>query len=240
MSPLLVQSEATDIRHDRRLVRSLPSRSSSREGGKVVELNLCRPRATDDEGGDVDTDAGDPFGLSFKASLLRSMPPPLFGSLDDRSCEDLAGDRREPFGVSPITTCVTIFPNCPARSRRCAEACAAANRSVGRVRTSAEGIGNKPKRLHRQLFLGLFKIVDVYHGVGGGDAAARDASKLSCRPLPLVDTPKGICGVDLVALATNSSASSSRSRTEPHRPRLRRWTAAPTSIGGLITSDSSR
>jgi hypothetical protein len=86
MSPLLVQSEAADVRRDRRLVRSLPSRSSSREGGKVVELNLRRPRAADNEGGDADTDTDDLSGLSFNASLLRSMPPPLFGSLDDRLC----------------------------------------------------------------------------------------------------------------------------------------------------------
>jgi hypothetical protein len=104
-------------RRDRRLVRSLSSRSSSREGGKDVELNLRCPRAAADEGGDADTNADDLSGLSFKASLLRSMPPPLFGSLDDRLCGDLAGDRREPLGVCPITTCVTIFPNCPARSR---------------------------------------------------------------------------------------------------------------------------
>jgi hypothetical protein len=114
MSPLLVQSEAADVRRDRRLVRSLPSRSSSREGGKVAELNLRRPRTADDEGGDADTDAGDFSGLSFKASLLRSMPPPLFDSLDDRLCGDLAGDLREPLGVCPITTCVTIFSDCPA------------------------------------------------------------------------------------------------------------------------------
>jgi hypothetical protein len=74
MSLLLVQSEAADVRRDRRLVRSLPSCSSSREGGKVVELNLRRPRAADDEGGDADTDADDLSGLSFNASLLRSMP----------------------------------------------------------------------------------------------------------------------------------------------------------------------
>jgi hypothetical protein len=72
MSPLLVRSEAASVRHDRRLVRSLPSRSSSREGGTVAELNLRRPRAADDEGGDADTDADDLSGLSFKASLLRS------------------------------------------------------------------------------------------------------------------------------------------------------------------------
>jgi hypothetical protein len=117
MSPLLVQSEDADVRRDCRLVRSLPSRSSSREGGKVVELNLRRPRAPDDEGGDADTDADDLSGLAFKASLLRSMPPPLIGSLDDRLCGDLAGDRREPLGVCLITTCVTIFPDCPARSQ---------------------------------------------------------------------------------------------------------------------------
>jgi hypothetical protein len=62
MSPLLVQSEDANVRRDRRLVRSLPS--SSREGGKVVELNLRhRPRAADDEGGDADTDADDLSGL---------------------------------------------------------------------------------------------------------------------------------------------------------------------------------
>jgi hypothetical protein len=98
MSPLLVQSEAADVRRDRRLVRSLPSRSSSREGGKVVELNLRCQRAADDEGGDDDTDADDLSSLSFNASLLRSMPPPLFGSLDDRLCGDLAGNRKEPLG----------------------------------------------------------------------------------------------------------------------------------------------
>jgi hypothetical protein len=163
MSPLLVQSEAADVRRDRRLVRSLPSRSSSREGGKVVELNLRRPRAADDESGDADTDADELSGLSFKASLLWSMPPPLFGPLDDRLCGDLAGDLREPFDVCPITTCVTIFPDCPAKSRHRAEACAAAHRSVGLVRAPAEGIENRPKRCHRQLFLGLFKIVGVYH-----------------------------------------------------------------------------
>jgi hypothetical protein len=144
MSPLLVQSEATDVRRDRRLVRSKSSRSSSREGGKVAELNLRRPRAADDEGGDADTDADDLSGLSFKAGLLRSMPPPLFGSLDDRLCGDLAGDRREPLGVCPITTCVNIFPDCLAKSRHRAEACAAAHRSVGRVKAPAEGIGNRP------------------------------------------------------------------------------------------------
>jgi hypothetical protein len=164
MSPLLVQSEAADVRRGRLLVRSLPSRSSSREGGKVVELNLRRPRAADD--------ADNFSGLSFKASLLRSMPPPLFGSLDDRLFGDLAGDYREPLGVCPITTCVTISPDCPARSRHRAEACAAAHRSVGRVRAPAEGIGDRPKRRHRQHFLGLFKNVGVYHGVGGGEAAA--------------------------------------------------------------------
>jgi hypothetical protein len=56
MSPLLLQSD------DRRLVRSLPSRSSSRDGGKVAELNLRRPRAAEDKGGDADTDADDLFG----------------------------------------------------------------------------------------------------------------------------------------------------------------------------------
>jgi hypothetical protein len=100
------------------------------------------------------------------------MPPPLFGSLDDRLCGDLAEDRREPLGVCPITTCVTIFPDCSAISRYRAEACAAAHSSVGRVRTPAGGIGNRPKRRHSQLFLGLFKIVGVYHIGGGGDAAA--------------------------------------------------------------------
>jgi hypothetical protein len=92
--------------------------------------------------------------------------------------------------VCPITTCVTIFPDCPARSRHHAEACAAAHRSVGRVRASVEGIWNRPKRRHRQLYLELFKIVGVYHGVGGGDAAARGPSEVSRRPLPLVDTPE--------------------------------------------------
>jgi hypothetical protein len=216
MSPLLVQSEAADVRRDRRLVRSLHPRSSSREGGKVIESNLRRPRAADDEGGDADTDAANLSGLSFKASLLRSMPPPLFGSLDDRLCGNLAGDRREPLGVCPITTCVTNFPDCPARSRHRAEACAAAHHSVGRVIAHAEGIGNRPKRSHRQLFLGLFKIVGVYHSGGDGDAAARDPSKVSCRPLPLVDIPEGGGEVDWVALAVNSSIASSRSRTEPY------------------------
>jgi hypothetical protein len=41
-------------------------------------------------------------------------------------------------------------------------------------------------------------------------------------------------------LAMNSSTSSSRSRTEPYRPRRRRWSTVPTSIGGLITSGSPR
>jgi hypothetical protein len=44
-SPLLVRSEAADVRRDRWLVRSLPSRSSSREGGKVAKLDLRRPCA---------------------------------------------------------------------------------------------------------------------------------------------------------------------------------------------------
>jgi hypothetical protein len=194
VSPLLMQSEAADVRRDDRLVRSLPSRSSSREGGKVVELNLRRPR----------TDAGDLYGLSYKASLLRSMTPALFGSLDDRLCGDFAGDRREPLGVCPITTCITIFPDNPTRSRHRVEAYAAAHRSVGRVRAPAEGIGNRPKRRHRQLFLGLFKVVGVYHGVGGGEAAARDPSEVSPPP----STAAG--GVmDRVALAMNSSTSSS-------------------------------
>jgi hypothetical protein len=140
-----VQSEAANVRSDRRLVRSLPSRSSSREGGKVVELDLRRPRAADDEGGDADTDADNLFGLLFKASLLRSIPPPLFGSLDDRLCGDLASDHKKPLGMYPITTCVTIFLDRPARSRHRAKACAAAHRSVGRVRTPAEGIGKRPK-----------------------------------------------------------------------------------------------
>jgi hypothetical protein len=104
MSPLLVQSEAADVRRDRRLVRSLPSRSSSREGGKVVELNLHRQRAAADEGGDANTDADNLSGLSLKASLLRSIPPALFGSLDDRLCGDLTGDRRKPLDECPITT----------------------------------------------------------------------------------------------------------------------------------------
>jgi hypothetical protein len=167
---------AADVRRKLRLVRSLPSRSSSRES-KVVELNLRRPCAADDEGGDANTDADDLSGLSFKASLLQSMPLPLFGSLDDRLCGDLAGDRRKPLDMYPITTCVTIFPDCPAKSRHRAEACAAAHYSVGCVRAPAEGIGNRPKRRHRQLFLGLF----VYHGVGGGEAAARDPSEVSRR-----------------------------------------------------------
>jgi hypothetical protein len=189
MSPLLVQSEAADVRRDRRLVRSLPSRSSSREGGKVAELNLRRPRAADNEGVDADTDADDLVGLSFKASLLRSMPPSLFGSLDDRLSGDLAGGRRRPLDVCPITTCVAIYRDCPARSRRRAEACAAAHRMVGRVRAPAEGIENRPKRRHRQLFLGLFKIVGDNHGGGyGGDAVARHPSEVRRRPLPLVDS----------------------------------------------------
>jgi hypothetical protein len=64
-----VRSEAADVRRDRWLVRSLPSRSSSREDDKVAKLDLRRPCAADDEGGDADTDAGILFGLSFKASL---------------------------------------------------------------------------------------------------------------------------------------------------------------------------
>jgi hypothetical protein len=100
------------------------------------------------------------------------MPPPLFGSLDDRLCGDLAGDRRRLLGVCPIRRCVTIFPDCPARSQHRAEACAAAHRSVGRVKAFAEGIGNRPKRRHRQPFLGLFKIVGVYYSRCGGNAAA--------------------------------------------------------------------
>jgi hypothetical protein len=70
---LLVQSKAADVRHDRWLVRSLPSRSSSREGGKVVELNLRRPRAADDEGGDADDEAGTPAPTptTFPACHLR-------------------------------------------------------------------------------------------------------------------------------------------------------------------------
>jgi hypothetical protein len=103
------------------------------------------------------------------------MPPPLFGSLDDRLCGDLAGDRREPLGVCSITTFVTIFPDCPTRSRHRAEACAAAH-NVGRVRTPAEGIGNRPERRHRQLFLGLFKIVGVNH-VGSYVTAQPTVSK---------------------------------------------------------------
>jgi hypothetical protein len=105
--------------------------------------------------------------------------------------------------------CVTIFPDCLARSRHRAEACAAAHRSVGRVRKPAEGMENRPKQRHRQLFLGLFKIIGVYHSRGGGDAAARDSSEVSRRSLPLVDTPEGGGEVDRVALALNSSTSSS-------------------------------
>jgi hypothetical protein len=167
------------------------------------------------------------------------MPPALFGSPNDRLCGDLAGDRRKPLGVCPITTCVTNFPDCRARSRHRAEACAAAHRSVGRVRAPAKDIGNRPKRRHR-LFLGLFKIVGVYHSGGGGDAAARDPSEVSRRPLPLVVTPESGGEVDRVVLAMNSCTSSSRSRTEQYRPRFRRWTTVQTSIGGLITSDSPR
>jgi hypothetical protein len=84
--------------------------------------------------------------------------------------------------------CVTIFPDCPARSWHRAKACAAALRSVGRVRTPAECIENWPKRRHRQLFLGLFKIVGVYHRVGG-DEEALDPTEVSRRLLPLEDTP---------------------------------------------------
>jgi hypothetical protein len=84
----------------------------------------------------------------------------LFGSLDNRLCRELAWDRREPLDVD-----IAI-------SRHRDEACAAAQLSVGRVRILAEVIGNRPMRRHRQLFLGLFKIVGVYQGVGGGDAAA--------------------------------------------------------------------
>jgi hypothetical protein len=124
-------------------------------------------------------------------------------------------------GVCPITTCVTIFPDCPVRSRHRTEACAAAHRSVGRVKTPAEGIGNRSKRRHRQLFLGLFNIVGVYHSEAGGDAAAQDPSEVSRRLLPLVDTPEDDGEVDRVALAKNNSTSSSRSRTETYRPRLR-------------------
>jgi hypothetical protein len=46
--------------------------------------------------------------------------------------------------------------------------------------------------------------------------------------------------MDRVALAMNSSTSSSRSRTEPYRPRLRRWTTLMTFIGRLITPGSPR
>jgi hypothetical protein len=172
MSPLLVQSKAADLRRDRCLIRSLPSRSSSREGGKVVELDLRRPCAADDEGRNADTDADNLFGLSFKASLLWSMPPPIFGSLDNQLCGDLAGDLKAPLGKRPITTWVTIFPDCP-------------------VRTPAEGIGNRPKRRHRQLFLELFKIIGVYHSGNDGDAAARDPLEVSRCPLPLV-TPRRV------------------------------------------------
>jgi hypothetical protein len=135
--------------------------------------------------------------------------------------------------VCPITTCVAIIPDCPARSRHNAEACAAAHRSIGRVRTPAEEIGNRPKRRHRQLFLGLFKVVGVYHGGGGGDAAARNS-----RPLPLADILEGGGEVDRAALAKNSSTSNSRSRIKPYKPLLRRWTTVPTFIGRLVTSGS--
>jgi hypothetical protein len=78
MSPLLLQSKAADVRHDRWLVRPQTYRSSSREGGDVTQLNLRSPRAAVDEGGDADTN--DHPGLLFKAGLLRSAPLPLIGS----------------------------------------------------------------------------------------------------------------------------------------------------------------
>jgi hypothetical protein len=75
MSPLLLQSKAADVRRDRRLVRSLPSRSSSREGGKVADLNFSRPRAAADEFLDADTDAEDLFGQSFKGQPVTAHAP---------------------------------------------------------------------------------------------------------------------------------------------------------------------
>jgi hypothetical protein len=63
--------------------------------------------------------------------------------------------------VCPITTCVAIFTDDPTRNRHRAGSTAAAHRGVGRVKISAEGVMKRPKRRHRQLFLGVFKIVGV-------------------------------------------------------------------------------
>jgi hypothetical protein len=138
--PSLVKSEAADVRRDRRLVRSLASRRSSREGGKVAERSRRCPRAAAaaDDGGDDDIDTDDFPALSFKASLLCSMPPLLFCSLDDWLRGDLAGDRGSCW-VCPITTTFAIVLDRPARSWYRAEATAAAHRGVGRVKTHAEG-----------------------------------------------------------------------------------------------------
>jgi hypothetical protein len=78
--------------------RLQPYRSSSNEGGDVTQPNLRSPRAAADEGGDADTNVHP--GLSFKAGLLRSVPLPLFGSLDDRLRGDLAEERWLPLNVT--------------------------------------------------------------------------------------------------------------------------------------------
>jgi hypothetical protein len=137
--------------------------------------------------------------------------------------------------VSPTATYVANFLDRPARSRYCIESTAASHRGFDRVSTLAEGARNRPKRNHRQLVLGLLIVVGV-HGSGGG-APARDPSDTKFRPLAIVDALEGGGDeMDRVALAMNSSTSSSRSRTKPYRPHLRRRATVTRAIGDLITS----
>jgi hypothetical protein len=59
------------------------------------------PPSTDN--GDADTD--DLSGLSFRANTSRSMPCPLFDSLEERLCGKFARDLVEPLGVLDGDVC---------------------------------------------------------------------------------------------------------------------------------------
>jgi hypothetical protein len=163
------------------------------------------------------------------------MPSSLVGSLDDRLCGDLAGDRGEQLGVPDGDACPLLFPTAPPE----AGIAPRPSRRPPRIRPRPHNRRGRRKPAEARPSTAHLRAAQDSRRPQRQRRAAPSGAK--CRPLALVDAREdGGDELDRVALAMNSSTSNIRYRTEPYGPRLRRRATVPRSIGGLITSRLSR